>query len=89
MSSLIVPLRSRRQQRVLLAQKLQHLFPAAVLRVAGLRQVTAKPAGCWAVLRTRGGRTRGLDLADHQEEPAVRGALGEARRRFLVVVPVE
>lgn len=44
-----VPLRSRRQQRAQLAQKLQHLLPAAVLLVAGLQQLTAEPHG-WGLL---------------------------------------
>jgi hypothetical protein len=40
-----MPLQSRRQQRVLLVQKLQHLFPAAVLLVAGLQEFTQEPHG--------------------------------------------
>jgi hypothetical protein len=40
-----VPLRSRRQQRVQLAQKLQHVFPAAVLLIAGLQEFTGEPHG--------------------------------------------
>jgi hypothetical protein len=42
---LAVPLRSRRRQRALLVQKLQHLFPAAVLLVAGLHQFMDQPQG--------------------------------------------
>jgi hypothetical protein len=44
-----VPLRSRRQQRAQLAQKLQHVFPAAVLLFAGLQQITGEPHG-WGLL---------------------------------------
>jgi hypothetical protein len=45
---IVVPLRSHRQQRAVLAQKLQHLFPAAVLVLAGLQTVTERPRG-WAL----------------------------------------
>lgn len=49
MKDWIVPLQSRRQQRVLLVQKLQHVLPAAVLLAAGLQEFTAEPHG-WALV---------------------------------------
>jgi hypothetical protein len=42
---LIVPLRSRRQQRAQLAQKLQHAVPGIVLLLAGLQALTESPHG--------------------------------------------
>jgi hypothetical protein len=45
MKDWIVPLQSRRQQRVLLVQKLQHVLPATVLLAAGLQEFTAEPHG--------------------------------------------
>jgi hypothetical protein len=45
-----VPLRSRRQQRVLLAQKFQHVFPAAVLLAAGAQEFIGEPHGWGLVL---------------------------------------
>ncbi len=40
-----MPLRSRRQQRALFVQKLQHVFPAAVLLAAGAQEFIGEPHG--------------------------------------------
>jgi hypothetical protein len=45
MDPLVAPLRSRRQQRARLAQKLQHVFPSIVLLVAGVQQFGEHPRG--------------------------------------------
>jgi hypothetical protein len=44
---IVVPLRSRKQQRVVLFQQLQHIFPAAVLLVAGLREFVGEMPHGW------------------------------------------
>jgi hypothetical protein len=41
----IVPLRSKRQERAVLVQKLQHAAPAVVLLFSGLHTITAEPHG--------------------------------------------
>lgn len=43
--AILVPLRSRRQQRAVLAQKLQHAIPGFVLLVAGLETLGHSPEG--------------------------------------------
>ena len=43
--TIIVPLRSRRQQRAQLAQKLQHAIPGIVLLFAGLQPLAEEPRG--------------------------------------------
>ena len=45
MEPIIVPLRSRRQQRAVLAQKLQHAIPGVVLLTAGLQTLSEHPQG--------------------------------------------
>jgi hypothetical protein len=46
---IVIPLRSRRRQRVLLVHKLKDVFPAGVLLFAGLQQFTEEPHG-WALV---------------------------------------
>ena len=47
---------------------------------SGVRSIEVGPR--WAVITTRAGRTRRLDLTDLETEGAVRAALGEAQRRI-------
>jgi hypothetical protein len=49
LTPLTVPLRSRRRQRALLVQKLQHVFPAAVLLGAGLQEFLGELPHGWGL----------------------------------------
>jgi hypothetical protein len=69
---LVVPLASRRRKRALLAQKLQHVFPAGVLLVAGLQEFVGEAPHGWVLA---------LAIVEIVVGLMMLGALGHAVRR--------